>query len=279
MDVTSPEARQHHHALVSCTGPVVVGLDFDGTLSPIVEDPAQARIHPEAPEALVELAGTVAAIAVVTGRPVDHVLEHGGVARLADEIGDGGAQVLVLGQYGRERWSSSDRRTQSPEPPAALAEVRDRLPALLAGLDLAGEPYVEDKGLAFAVHTRRMPDPGAAYDTVLAALTSAAAEHGLHVEPGRYVVEVRGPGGDKGDAVRALAEEFDVAGFVFVGDDLGDVPAFDAVQTLRGEGVAGLLVASSSTEQPALTERADVVVDGPDGVVAFLRRLAADRTG
>lgn len=278
MDVTSPEARRHYDALVACTGPVVVGLDFDGTLSPIVPDPTQARIHPEAPDALASLAPTVAAIAVVTGRPVAHVLEHGHVGELAERLGGAGAPLLVLGQYGVERWSSTERRTVSPEAPTALTALAEELPGLLGGLGLDGEPYVEDKGLALAVHTRRMPDPQTAYDRVLGALTKAAERHGLHVEPGRYVVEVRGPGGDKGDAVRALAAEFGAEGFVFVGDDLGDVPAFDAVQALRDEDVAGLLVASSSIEQPALTERADVVVDGPDGVVAFLRRLTADRS-
>lgn len=279
MDVTSPEARRRYDALVGCTGPVVVGLDFDGTLSPIVADPAQARIHPAAPEALAALAGTVAAIAVVTGRPVAHVLEHAHVVELAETLRSAGAPVLVLGQYGVERWSSTDQRTVSPEPPAALTALAGELPGLLEELELDGEPYVEDKGLAFAVHTRRMPDPRTAYDRVLAALTEAAARHGLHVEPGRYVVEVRGPGGDKGDAVRALAEEFGAQGFVFVGDDLGDLPAFDAVRALGERGVADLLVASGSTEQRALADRADVVVDGPDGVVAFLRRLTTDRRG
>src|SRR5690348_10470517 len=106
MDLTSPQARERYDALVAASGPVVVGLDFDGTLSPIVADPAAAAIQPDAPAALAALGRTVAAIAVVTGRPVAHVLEHGGMAELADAIGDGGAQVLVLGQYGNERWSS-----------------------------------------------------------------------------------------------------------------------------------------------------------------------------
>lgn len=277
MELRSPEARRRYDALAGCSGSVVVGLDFDGTLSPIVADPAQARIHPDAADALATLAGTVTAIAVVTGRPVAHVLAHGGLRELADRLGPGGAPVLVLGQYGVERWSSREQRTVSPDPPAGLTALAEELPALLAGLDVAGEPYVEDKGLALAVHTRRMPEPAAAYDRVLEALTAAAARHDLQVEPGRYVVEVRGPGGDKGDAVRSLAEVYGACGFVFVGDDLGDVPAFDAVRALGEDGVADLLVASGSTEQQALAERADVVVDGPDGVVAFLRQLAADR--
>jgi trehalose 6-phosphate phosphatase len=61
---------------------------------------------------------------------------------------------------------------------------------------------------------------------------------------------------------------------VFVGDDLGDLPAFREVDRLRDEGVPGLLVCSGSTEVTALTERADLVVDGPEGVAGLLRSVA-----
>jgi trehalose 6-phosphate phosphatase len=59
-----------------------------------------------------------------------------------------------------------------------------------------------------------------------------------------------------------------------VGDDLGDLAAFAAVEQLRAEGVPGLLVCSGSTEVTALAERADLVVDGPEGVAALLSALA-----
>jgi trehalose 6-phosphate phosphatase len=62
---------------------------------------------------------------------------------------------------------------------------------------------------------------------------------------------------------------------VFGGDDLGDLAAFDAVDELRASGLAGLLVCSGSTEEAALAERADLVVDGPAGVVALVRALTA----
>jgi trehalose 6-phosphate phosphatase len=61
---------------------------------------------------------------------------------------------------------------------------------------------------------------------------------------------------------------------VFIGDDLGDLPAFDAVERLRGEGVPGLLVCSGSTEVSEVADRADLVVDGPEGVAALLQALA-----
>ena len=98
----------------------------------------------------------------------------------------------------------------------------------------------------------------------------------LAVEPGKQVIEVRSPGMHKGVAVRTLAQELSAGGFVFVGDDLGDLEAFDAVAALAAEGLPTLLVCSASDEESALVERSDVLVHGPDGVLAFLRQLAAD---
>ena len=66
------------------------------------------------------------------------------------------------------------------------------------------------------------------------------------------------------------------AGFLFAGDDLGDVEAFEAVAELREQGLPTLLVCSASEEESALLDRSDVVVHGPDGVLDLLRRLTAD---
>ena len=91
------------------------------------------------------------------------------------------------------------------------------------------------------------------------------------------VVEVRASGMDKGNAVRNLQKQMHADAMVFVGDDLGDLEAFDAVADLRRRGMVGFLVCSGSDEQQALVEKADLVVDGPDGVVAFLHQLAGRR--
>ena len=161
----------------------------------------------------------------------------------------------------------------TPEEAPGLARVRHRLPGLLAEAGAPEGTWVEDKGAAVAVHTRRTAEPDAAFDRLRGPLESLAAETGLVVEPGRLVIELRPPGGDKGDAMRGLADEREPSAVVFVGDDLGDLPAFAAVAELRAKGVPGLLVCSGSAEVSALAERADLVVDGPDGVVALLRSL------
>ena len=89
------------------------------------------------------------------------------------------------------------------------------------------------------------------------------------------VVEVRAGGMHKGLVVDFLVEELEAGGFLFAGDDLGDLEAFHAVADLRERGLDTLLVCSASDEQSALVELADVVVPGPDGVLDLLRDLTA----
>ena len=132
---------------------------------------------------------------------------------------------------------------------------------------------LEDKGLALVVHTRPARDPAGALERLAAPVAELAAGAGLEVHPGRLVLEVRPPGFDKRGAVLSLCQPAPSA-VLFAGDDVGDLPAFDAVDELRAAGVPGVLVCSASEEGPRqLRERADVVVDGPAGVVALLARL------
>src|SRR3954454_22960232 len=166
MEVTSEEGEQKYAAVVRAAADTIVGLDFDGTLAPIVEDPALAHIHPEAARVLVDLAEQVLAIAVVTGRPARQALDLGGLEAVGNAIGDAGKELYLFGQYGNERWSSTNRRVIGPRPPRGLASFIADLPRLLRRLG-AEEAHVEDKGLAVAVHTRRLSDPDASYDALL----------------------------------------------------------------------------------------------------------------
>jgi trehalose 6-phosphate phosphatase len=252
-------------ALLAEPARALVGLDFDGTLAPIVPDPDAARGHPAVPAVLTRLAAAGVRVAVVTGRPAATAVEYAGIAEVPG--------LVVLGHYGLERWEGGT--LTAPEDLSAVAEARRRLPDVLAAAGAPDGTYVVDKGAAVAVHTRRTADPSATFDALRDPLAELAGEVGLVVEPGRFVHELRPAGGDKGDALRTLAQERPPSVVVFVGDDLGDLAAFDAVERLRADGTPGLLVCSGSTEVTALADRADLVVDGPDGVVALLRALAA----
>ncbi|KFG74597.1 trehalose-phosphatase [Streptomyces mutabilis] len=261
--------REGLDALLAGPGRAVVALDFDGTLAPIVADPGRARAHPEAVPALAALAPKVAAIAVITGRPAEVAVHHGGFADVP-----GLDHLVVLGHYGAERWDAATGTLTTPAPHPGVATVRAELPGLLERSGAGEGAWIEEKGHAVAVHTRRAPDPQAAFDSLRAPLTDLASRNGLIVEPGRMVLELRPPGMDKGAALREYVRELDAASVLYAGDDLGDLPAFTAVDTLRTEGTPGLLVCSGSDEVPDLRERADLVVAGPEGVVRLLRALA-----
>lgn len=133
---------------------------------------------------------------------------------------------------------------------------------------------MEDKQLAVAVHTRRAADPEGSFQRLREPLRELAGRSGLTLEPGRLVLELRPPGMDKGAALRAFLGERQARAVLFAGDDLGDIPGFDVVESLREQGIAGVTVCSSSAEVPPLAERADLVVDGPEGIAALLEALA-----
>lgn len=241
----------------------VVALDYDGTLAPVVARPEDAVPAPGAVEALTALAGRVGTLALVTGRPADVVVE---LAGLADVPG-----LLVLGQYGAQRW---DGALHSDPPAPGLAAVRAALPALLAR---RGQPglRLEDKGLSLVVHARGLADPQAVLGALTGPLRELVTGSGLEVHPGRSVLEVRPPGADKRLALLSLCRPLPSA-VLYAGDDLGDLPAFAAVRELREQGVPGVTVCSASDEGPAeLREQADVVVDGPEGLVTLLRDLVS----
>lgn len=255
-------------ALLADPRGTLLALDFDGTLAPVVADPEQAVADPAAVAALAEVGALVGTVAVVTGRPARTAVRLGGF------LGPAGlGSMVVLGQYGVERWDAAHDSYAIPPEPAAVTAAADELPALLASLDLA-DAHVEHKGRAVGVHTRQLPDPSGAFDRLLDPLRTLAERHGLQLEPGRYVLEIRAAGTDKGAALRGLAAETGARVVVFGGDDLGDLPAFEAVAGLRTGGTPGLLVCSASAEEDALRERADLVVDGPAGVAAWLADLA-----
>ncbi|MEU3983043.1 trehalose-phosphatase [Streptomyces sp. NPDC026672] len=265
----TPAGREGLAALLDRPRTAVVGLDFDGTLAPIVADPEQARAHPDAVPALAALAPKVASVAVVTGRPAGVAVRHGGFADVP-----GLEHLVVLGHYGAERWNAATGTLTAPPPHPGIAAVRAELPGLLDRIGAWRGTWIEEKGRAVAVHTRRAEDPQAAFEALRAPLTELATRHGLIVEPGRMVLELRPPGMDKGVALLDHVRETGAGAVLYAGDDLGDLPAFAAIDKLRSDGVPGLLVCSGSTEVTELAERADLVVAGPEGVVALLRALA-----
>lgn len=216
--------------LVERAQKVALCLDFDGTLSPIVEDPQAARPLPGIVELLGPLAERFAAVALVSGRPAAYLAEHAAARG-----------VRYLGLYGLQEIREGQLRVD-PRLKAARPAV------LAAGKALRNAPavrdsgaWLEDKEYAVAVHTRRLADPGQWASPIDQAARKIAGQHALEVIPGKLVWELRPPvRRDKGDAVRRVVAESGARDVVVVGDDLGDLPAFSAVAQLAGQGHKGL---------------------------------------
>ncbi|MBQ1089125.1 trehalose-phosphatase [Streptomyces sp. B93] len=266
--------RDGVEALLARPGRAVIALDFDGTLAPIVADPEEARAHSDVVPALVALAPKVAAVVVITGRPAEVAVRYGGFAGVA-----GLERLVVLGHYGAERWDAGSGKVTAPPADAGVEAVRGELPGVLTGVGVVvGEDaWIEEKGRAVAVHTRRAADPQATFEVLRAPLAELASRHGLVLEPGRMVLELRPAGVDKGMALLDYVHETGAESVLYAGDDLGDLAAFAAVGRLRTEGTFGVLVCSTGPEDvPALREQADLVVDGPRGVARLLSTLASE---
>jgi trehalose 6-phosphate phosphatase len=257
------EGQAGFDAILADPERALIASDFDGTLSPIVADPAMASAAPGADDALARLAAVAGTVAIITGRPAVEAVALGGLTGV-----DG---LIVLGHYGAERWESGVL-TASPAPDG-VGIARGALPGLLAANNAPEGAKIEDKGTALAVHTRQTPDPEAALAHLREPLAALAAEADLTLEPGRFVLELRPKGADKGAALRALAVEREARSVLFCGDDLGDLAAFAAVAALRADGVPGCTVCSRSQEAPEVAAAADIVVDGPAGVVNLLSAL------
>jgi trehalose 6-phosphate phosphatase len=197
-------------------------LDFDGTLVEIAERPdavvVDARLQMLLHRLVARLDGRVA---LISGRPAGEV-----VALFGEQI------VTVVGSHGMEfRWA--DGRPAAIDRPAGLDAVLDamrRLAAERPGL------LVEEKPLGIALHFRQAPEAEAASQALAEAL---AREHGLHLQPGKMMFEVRAPAGDKGTAVRTLMAEPELASTrpVFMGDDHTDEAGLAAAEALGGAGI------------------------------------------
>jgi trehalose 6-phosphate phosphatase len=215
---------------------------------------------PGAVTVLRRLVARLGRVAVVSGRPVAFLSEHlGGV--------DG---LILSGLYGlEEAVVGRPGSTTHPEAAPWVAAV-----AAVAGRAEADAPdgvYVERKGLAVGLHVRRTPERAGWIEDCAAA---QAASTGLEVHAGKLSVELRPPVRvDKGTVIRGMAPG--LAAVAYVGDDLGDLPAFAALVALRADGVTTRSVAVDGPEAPAaVLAAADQTVEGPPGVLALLEGLA-----
>jgi len=210
------------HPPLSLLDDAALFLDFDGTLVELAETPDAIQVSPELGTLLRRIGERLKGrIALVSGRSIGDLERHLHCAGIA-----------VSGSHGLEL----RLRDGSHVPLAArhdLSEARERFDALAAeqpGLLVEHKPY------GVALHYRQAPE---AECQVLALAGAMARRTGLTLQQGKMVVEIRPPGADKGDAVRAFMTEPDFVGArpLFVGDDLTDEDAFRAAAELGGAGI------------------------------------------
>ena len=257
--------RSAFAALVAAPARAAVVLDYDGTLAPLVERPEDAVPAPGALAALASVAGVVGHVAILSGRPAATLVE---IAGLDPDLS---GRLEVLGLYGMQRWRAGVLESPPPSPGVAIA--RARLPQIMTGAGTG--VHVEDKGLSLAVHTRPAAHPQEALDALAPRLYQLADETGLSVVTGAFVLELRTPGPDKGGALADYVVRTGAGAVLYAGDDDGDVPVLDTAVGLRDRGVPVAVVCADRPGAPAaFRSTADLVVDGPEGIVALLAALA-----
>jgi trehalose 6-phosphate phosphatase len=248
-------------------GSSAIFCDIDGTLAPIVERAADARVAAETSELLGRLADRYALVGCLSGRPAAEARELVG----RDEL-------VYIGNHGFERLFAGER--EATLDPALSGHENDAIAFLaqhadLAGLDRAGL-RVEDKGPIRALHWRGANDEEAAEECARELATEAFG-FGLLPHWGRKVLEIR-PAVElnKGTALAELLEVRGIAHGLYGGDDRTDVDAFRKLRamTRTGDLKTAVCVGIASAEgPPEVSEEADAVVEGPPGFVAVLKLL------
>lgn len=233
--------------------------DFDGTLSAIVDHPDDAQPVDGAVDALARAGEAYGLVGVISGRPVSF-LERWLPPRL-----------VLCGLYGLE--CLRDGRRQDHPSAGTWREVIDDVAAICEAKGPRGM-WVERKGLSLTLHYRQAPEVAA---DVLRVAEQQALRSGLLLRPAKMSYELHPPiEANKGTTLYELVSGAGLRAAIFLGDDVGDLTAFDALDRLAADGVATVRVGVESPEAPdLLLERADLVVDGPEGALAVLLALLA----
>lgn len=214
---------------------------------------------------LHRLAGRFALVAVVSGRAAGQLLDWLG------------PEVEIWGAHGAQR--VVDGRVVLAEETApyadTMAEVLDRAGQEIEHSGIEGI-RIEDKTVIVGLHYRPATDPERAKRVVEEVTASLADEFGLEWSSSRMAVELKPPVEiSKARVVGSRTRELSLPAALYTGDDVVDLSAFDALDELAREGVVTVRIAVDSDEAPdELLRRADIVVQGPKGVLDLFAGLA-----
>ncbi|WP_104168774.1 trehalose-phosphatase [Arthrobacter sp. SX1312] len=246
-----------HAALrrLAATPRLLVALDFDGTLAPLVERAEDARALPASAEAVRALAALPhTTTALISGRALDSLRA----------VADPPADTMLIGSHGAETWTGPDRAplALTPEQADLLARAVAVVEQVVA--DHAGT-RIEFKPAGVVLHTRTAADDiaGAA---VAAARAGLVPLDGVSVTDGKRVLEISVVEADKGQGLALLRQAAGATAVFFAGDDVTDEHA----QKTLGAGDIGVRIGPGETAAP-------FSVDSPEAFTEVLEELAALR--
>ena len=249
--------------------PSALLFDFDGTLSELVDHPADASIEVRSEAAMHQLARHVDVLGIVTGRAARDVMTRLDASDLV-VVGNHGLEKVVKGEHVEHE--AGVQAAAAIE--AAMTEIRERLER-----DSLEEGVIfENKRLSGSIHYRMAPNQKKVGSVLVPLARRVAGANELRLTEGKLIVELR-PMAEisKGTAIRQLRDEYNLASIVFLGDDLTDVDGFLALRELRDAGELDTLAVGvlgpDSHEQVGMT--CDVAVTEVLGVADYLEQLLA----
>ncbi|KQQ86513.1 trehalose-phosphatase [Pseudarthrobacter sp. SL88] len=251
----TPELREAVRTIAS-TDQLLVAMDFDGTMAPIVPHADDARPLPRAAAAFAGLAALPrTTTALISGRALASLR---GVASPP-------AESLLIGSHGAEAWLGpgsagleldEDQRTLLAEVRGVLAEIAGEAPGTM----------LEDKPAGVVLHTRQAADD-VAEDAVAAARSLLEDRKGVFLKNGKRVLETSVVHASKGEAVAFLRQAAGATAVLFAGDDTTDEDAFARLVP----GDIGVKVGLDFTQ-------AQYRVEAPVHVAELLEALLAARS-
>ena len=252
-----PEGLAEALARLASSETLLVALDFDGTLAPLVEHADDARPLPAsaaAVAALGALPGTFTAL--ISGRALDSL------RRTASPE----PETMLIGSHGAEAWTGPNAQPLrlTPEQASLLARARQAVETVTSAHP---GTWLEEKPAGVVLHTRSAPDDVASAATD-AARRGLGALDGVQVTDGKRVLEASVVHTNKGEGIRALRELTGAQAVLFAGDDVTDEHGFAALQPAD----VGIKIGAGES-------RAAFRVESPEAFTEVLETLLELRRG
>lgn len=241
---------------VACTEHLLVAMDFDGVMAPLVDHADDARALPRSAAAFAALAALPrTSTALISGRALDSLRA----------VASPPTETLLVGSHGAEAWLGPDsaQLTLDQEQLDLLADVRRIMEEIV---DVAPGTLLEDKPAGVVLHTRLASDD-VAEDAVAAARAALQDREGVYLKNGKRVLESSVVHASKGEGVEFLRQASGATAVVFAGDDVTDEDALGRLVP----GDLGLKVGFDFTQ-------AEFRVEAPVQVGEFLEALLRERT-